>query len=207
MKLVAVLAALFLLLAIVCSALPLRGENAVYDSVIRLHVIAESDSETDQADKLAVRDAILPLAAQELSECESRDSAAARLQNLMPALEQAAENTLRERGCARDVAVTLGQEDYPTRDYEGFCFPAGEYLSLRVMIGKAEGQNWWCVLFPSLCLSAADGGSAEQLEEAFVAVGLTPEQYRVITESDENTTYRLRFKVLEIIEAWRRGER
>jgi stage II sporulation protein R len=125
----------------------------------------------------------------------------------MPALEKAAEDVLRERGCERDVSVALGQEDYPTRDYEGFCFPAGEYLSLRVMIGKAEGRNWWCVLFPSLCLSVADGGSAEQLEEAFVAVGLTPEQYRVITESDENTTYRLRFKVLEILEAWRRGER
>ena len=207
MKIVAILAAMFLLWSVALSALPLRGEEAVYDSVIRLHVIAESDSGSDQADKLAVRDAILPIAARELSDCDSRDAAAARLQTLLPTLEQEAENTLRERGSAHSVAVTLGQEEYPTRDYEGFCFPAGEYLSLRVMIGKAQGQNWWCVLFPSLCLSVADGGSAEQIEEAFVAVGLTPEQYRVITESDENTTYRLRFKVLEVIEAWRRGER
>jgi stage II sporulation protein R len=72
------------------------------------------------------------------------------------------------------------------------------------MIGEAKGQNWWCVLFPSLCLSVANGGSAERLEEAFVAVGLTPEQYRIITESDENTPYRLRFKVLEILQSWRR---
>ena len=81
MKNVAVLAALVLLSAAALSALPLRGEDAVYDSVIRLHVIAESDSEKDQADKLAVRDAILPLAARELAECESRDSAAVRLRD------------------------------------------------------------------------------------------------------------------------------
>ena len=196
------LAAVLLLTAALI--LPIHGEAGIYDNVIRLHVLAESDSAEDQADKLAVRDAILPVAAQELDGCESRDSASARLEELIPTLEQVAERTLRQRGTDAVVTVTLGQEEYPTRAYEGFCFPAGEYLSLRVMIGEAKGQNWWCVLFPSLCLSVANGGSAEQLEEAFVAVGLTPEQYRIITESDENTPYRLRFKVLEILEAWRR---
>ena len=205
MKHLAILAAAVVVAATVLSALPVRGEEAIYDSVIRLHVLAESDSAEDQANKLAVRDAILPVAAQELDGCESRDSASARLAELIPTLEQVAERTLCQRGTDAVVTVTLGQEEYPTRAYEGFCFPAGEYLSLRVMIGEAKGQNWWCVLFPSLCLSVANGGSAEQLEEAFVAVGLTPEQYRIITESDENTPYRLRFKVLEILEAWRRG--
>ena len=205
MKKLAMLAAAIVGAATVLSALPVHGEQVIYDSVIRLHVLAESDSSQDQSDKLAVRDAILPIAARELDGCGSRDIAAARLGELLPTLEQVAEQTLRERGTEANVRVTLGQEEYPTRAYEGFCFPAGEYLSLRVMIGAAEGQNWWCVLFPSLCLSVANGGSAEQIEEAFVAVGLTPDQYRVITESDENTPYRLRFKILEIIEDWRRG--
>lgn len=206
MKLLATLAAATLIVATVLSVLPVHGEDAIYDSVIRLHVLAESDGREDQEDKLAVRDAILPVAAEELAGCEDRDSAADRLEALLPTLGRVAEETLRERGREVPVTVTLGQEEYPTRAYEGFCFPAGEYLSLRVMIGEARGQNWWCVLFPSLCLSVANGGSAERLEEAFVAVGLTPEQYRIITESDENTPYRLRFKVLEIIEAWRRGK-
>ena len=204
MKTLAVLAAVVVLLATVLSVLPLHGEEAIYDRVIRLHVLAESDSGEDQADKLAVRDAILPIAAEKLADCESRDSAAQRLEELLPTLEQTAQEVLRERGTDAPVTVTLGQEEYPTRAYEGFCFPAGQYLSLRVMIGEAKGQNWWCVLFPSLCLSVANGGSAERLEEAFVAVGLTPEQYRIITESDENTPYRLRFTVLEILQSWRR---
>ena len=204
MKTLAVLAAVVVLLATVLSVLPLHGEEAIYDSVIRLHVLAESDSGEDQADKLAVRDAILPIAAEKLADCESRDSAVQRLEELLPTLEQTAQEVLRDRGTDTPVTVTLGQEEYPTRAYEGFCFPAGQYLSLRVMIGEAKGQNWWCVLFPSLCLSVANGGSAERLEEAFVAVGLTPEQYRIITESDENTPYRLRFKVLEILQSWRR---
>ena len=205
MKTIAILAAVFLIAATLLSVLPVHGEGAIYDSVIRLHVLAESDSEEDQADKLAVREAILPVAARELDGGETRAAAAARVETLLPSLERVAEDTLRARGTELPVTVTLGQEDYPTRAYEGFCFPAGEYLSLRVMIGEAQGQNWWCVLFPSLCLSVAGGGRAEEIEEAFVAVGLTPEQYRIITESDEDTTYRLRFKLLETIEKWRAG--
>ena len=205
MKAVAVLAFFFLICAVVLSVLPVHGEAEIYESVIRLHVLANSDSETDQRNKLAVRDAILPIAAENLTDCATRAEASARLERLLPALESAAEQTLHNLGAPAPVTVTLGQERYPTRAYEGFCFPSGEYLSLRVMIGEAAGQNWWCVLFPSLCLSAADGGSRETMEEAFVAVGLTPEQYRVITESDEDTTYRLRFKFLELIEQWQSG--
>lgn len=199
MKTVATLAAVFLLLATLLSVLPTHGEEEIYDAVIRLHVLAASDSAGDQQNKLAVRDAILPVAAAALEGCESRAAAAARLRELIPQLEEVAAARLRELDAPAPVTVTLGQESYPTRAYEGFCFPAGEYLSLRVVIGAGEGANWWCVLFPSLCLSVAEGGRREELEEAFVAVGLTPEQYRVITESDESTTYRLRFKLLEVL--------
>lgn len=203
MRTVAILAFFFLLCAAVLSVLPVHGEAEIYDSVIRLHVLANSDSEADQRNKLAVRDALLPVAAEELGDCTGRAEAAARIEVLLPRLEAVAQETLRELGSPANVTVTLGQERYPTRAYEGFCFPSGEYLSLRVLIGEAEGQNWWCVLFPSLCLSVAEGGAKEELEEAFIAVGLTPEQYRVITESDEDATYKLRFKFLEILEKWR----
>ena len=170
MKIVAVLCAVFLLVAVCLSVLPLRGEEAIYDAVIRLHVLAASDSREDQADKLAVRDAILPLTAEALGDCVTREAAAARLAEMLPTLQATAAEVLCARGRQAPVEVVLGQEEYPTRAYEGFCFPAGEYLSLRVKIGRAEGQNWWCVLFPSLCLSAAEGGISP--EEAFVAVGL-----------------------------------
>lgn len=187
------------------SVLPVHGEAEIYESVIRLHVLAATDGEEDQADKLAVRDALLPLTAEALADCTTRDEAAARLKEILPALEEEAKKTLRLRGAEDAVTVTLGQECYPTRAYEGFCFPAGDYLSLQVLIGEGEGQNWWCVLFPSLCLSVAEGGRAEEMEEAFIAVGLTPEQYRIITESDEDVTYRMRFKFLEVLEKWNRS--
>ena len=90
-------------------------------------------------------------------------------------------------------------EDYPTREYESCAFPAGQYLSLKICLGEAEGQNWWCVLFPPLCLSAATDSSDH--EDAFIQVGLTKEQYGIITET-EDTKYRVRFKILETVKGW-----
>ena len=101
-----------------------------------------------------------------------------------------------EQGYEYNVEVTLTLEDYPTRNYEAMSFPSGEYVSLRVLIGEAEGQNWWCVLFPPLCLSAAS--EKAENEEAFIAVGLNSDQYKIITES-EDMTYYLRFKILEAV--------
>jgi stage II sporulation protein R len=89
-------------------------------------------------------------------------------------------------------------EDYPTRDYDSFCFPEGSYLSLRVEIGSGEGQNWWCCVFPPLCLGSANA-SRDSAEDAFIQVGLTPSQYKIITES-EKPVYRVRFKLLELFQ-------
>ena len=108
-----------------------------------------------------------------------------------------AEARLRERGAENAVEVTLGKEEYPERSYDGICFPSGEYLSLQVKIGEAEGKNWWCCLFPALCLGNA-AVSDEEAEGAFIEVGLTPPQYKIITET-ERPVYRIRFKILEIL--------
>lgn len=174
--------------------LPIHGEAAVYDSVIRLHVLANSDSEEDQALKLTVRDAVLAEARVMLADAKTRDEAEAILSANLDGMERAAVCALREAGKDERVRVTLGKEKYPTRRYEDLAFPAGEYLSLRVMLGDADGQNWWCVLFPPLCLSAAT--AEQETEEAFLAAGLTGEQYRMIADTD-STKYKLRFKILE----------
>lgn len=193
------LSALMMTTALAMALLPVHGEEAVYDSVIRLHVLANSDSEEDQALKLQVRDAVLDEAQQLLQGTATRAEAEAVLRPNLPRLQQAAAAVVSAAGFDDSVTVTLSDEDYPTRTYEQLAFPAGEYLSLRVMIGAAEGKNWWCVLFPPLCLSAAT--SREEAEMAFLAAGLTGEQYRIITDSDENTKYKLRFKLLEVAES------
>ena len=189
------LAAILLIAAF--AILPIHGEAAVYDSVIRLHVLANSDSEGDQALKLTVRDAVLKKTQEILKGVTTRTQAEQILRENLEAIRLGAEACVRKEGSKDVVAVSLGEERYPTREYENLAFPGGEYLSLRVMIGEAQGQNWWCVLFPPLCLSAAT--TKAEAEDIFLSAGLTEQQYRIITDSD-NTKYKLRFKILEVAE-------
>ena len=178
------------------SVLPIHGESKIYDSVVRLHVIANSDSDEDQALKLKVRDGVLAVASELVAECKTRDEAAVALRGGLDAIEDTAQAVVTSEGYESDVSVKLCEEEYPTKNYESVCFPSGSYMSLQVKIGDAAGQNWWCVLFPNLCLSAATKSRAE---DAFIQAGLTPEQYKIITDS-EGVKYKLRFKFLEIIE-------
>lgn len=174
--------------------LPIHSEAAIYDNVLRLHVLANSDSSEDQALKLEVRDRILEETATLFKNCKSKDEAREAVESNLDKIREIAEQTVREAGYEYGVSVSLGEEEYPTKNYEECCFPAGEYLSLRVMIGEAEGENWWCVLFPPLCIDAAG-----ESREVFAEVGLTDEQYSFITETD-NPKYKVRFKLLEVIE-------
>ena len=166
---------------------------------MRLHVLANSDSEADQALKLKVRDRVVELVSPAVENCRSQTEAIAAIGGIMDSLEGAAEEVVAEEGYDYDVSILMGEEYYPTRTYESCAFPEGEYVSLRVCIGDADGQNWWCCLFPPLCLSAASDEADEDNEEAFISVGLTGDQYKVITESDK-PKYRVRFKILETIQ-------
>ena len=130
------------------------------EGVLRLHVIAASDSEEDQSAKLAVRDAILPL----FSEAESYTDARAFLLSHGREIQSTAEAVLRGRGLAYDVQLSLGTETFPDRVYGDLLFPAGAYDALCVRLGPAEGHNWWCVLFPPLCI-VSDSGEPADLDE------------------------------------------
>ncbi len=174
-----------LLATLLLAALPVEGEEAIYADVIRLHIIAASDTEEDQTLKLAVRDAVLSVYGSALTSYPDRDSAAEAAREMLPGIRSLAEQTLREAGCDKPVSVTLTEEEYPTRDYETFSLPAGRYLSLRVLIGEAEGHNWWCVLYPPLCLDAATEGEL-----------LTDAEWGLLTENGGGH-YRVKFKLLE----------
>lgn len=172
--------------------LPLHGEEAVYQNVIRLHVVAASDSEEDQAMKFRVRDAVLACLEEKLCGAENYETALHMLDGLLSEIRREAAAVAGE-SCA--VSATLGKETYPVRYYEKYTLPAGEYMSLRIVLGDGEGRNWWCVVFPQLCLSHAE----EDTEyEEFIAAGFTPEQYRMI-RNESGTRYKIRFRVLEIL--------
>ena len=184
------------MLLLVIGLLPVHGEEEIYDKVVRLHVLANSDSEEDQAVKLSVRDAILEVTVPLLQNCASKEEAVALLEENRPLLIETAQTVLQKEGFDDAVSIEMGLENYPTRTYDSLCFPAGEYISMRVNIGEAEGQNWWCCLFPPLCLGAATVKEKEA-EDACISVGFTPTQYKIITESDK-PVYRARFKILEL---------
>lgn len=186
-----------LTVAMCMTFLPIHGESEIYDSVVRLHVLASSDSTEDQTLKLRVRDRILEYTAETLRDCGSRDEAQARLGALLPEIESICREQIKADGYDYDVSVKLDKEYYPTRQYDSCSFPEGSYLSLRVIIGEGEGQNWWCCLFPPLCLSGAK--NTQKNEDAFISVGLTDDQYKIITQTDA-PKYKVRFKLLEIIQ-------
>jgi stage II sporulation protein R len=179
--------------------LPVNGEERIYDDVIRLHVIASSDSKEDQALKLKVRDAVLCAAESITDGCDDYGSAMRVLEKeeSLSALEEAARAVITDQGYEYEVSVTLTEEHYPTRSYDSLCFPSGSYTSLRVLIGDAVGANWWCVLFPELCFGAA----SESAGEKFIAAGFTPEQYKIVTDTDA-PRYEIRFKILELLEEY-----
>ena len=184
-------------LLLVIGLFPVHGEADIYDTVVRLHVIANSDSEEDQALKLKVRDAVLEVTTPILSSCSTQAQARATLEAAFEDVRAAAERVIADAGREDAINIFLDDEEYPKRDYDGFCFPSGTYLSMRVCIGDATGQNWWCCLFPPLCMGSATA-TTEAAEDAFIAVGMTPSQYKIITDSDR-PVYRVRFKLLEVL--------
>ena len=195
--------AAILLALIFLLAASLKFENfdtdPIYASVFRLHIRANSDSDTDQATKLAVRDALLPYTAGLFADCGGLEDAVLVANEKKDEITAHIDATLGALGADYTAKISIGKEEFPERNYGGEVYPAGEYTALIVSLGEGEGQNWWCVLFPSLCLSAVKGA------EESIEVGLTPEQYRTITESGEKESapapkYRLKFRFLELIE-------
>lgn len=177
----------------------LQRQQALAQEVIRLHVIAASDSDADQALKLQVRDAVLAQATDWLAGTTDRDEAEDILRTHLAELRDTAQATVQLQGGEDVVEAWLTPESYPTRDYGSFALPGGEYLSLRIIIGEGAGHNWWCVVFPPLCTTAAAG----DMEEAARDAGLSEDDVALITRSDEG--YTLKFKSIELWEQWTAG--
>lgn len=206
--------ALVLICQTLVTYLPVNGEEALYSKILRLHVLANSDTDEDQALKLAVRDRILAELGGMYADTDTRtvDDAVMAVNANIFRLENAAKEVINERGYAYDVKIVLGEEHYPTREYENITLPAGVYKSVQVKIGDAEGKNWWCVLFPELCLASAAKADNEitsyvyeENGEKFVAAGFTPEEIKIITES-ESDEIKVKFRILEVVSSLFGGE-
>ena len=186
-----------LILTLIVAVLPVNGEETVYDEVIRLHVLAPSDSAKDQALKLSVRDEILSVYGTRLAVALDVTTAEEALLPLCEEIEATAEAVVRREGYAYTVKVEYGDEAYPTREYGDYTFPAGVYRSLRIVIGEGEGQNWWCVLFPPLCLDIATDTAPS---DDALSVGLGDGAETIVTGKEGDAGYLVRFKLLELLE-------
>ena len=172
-----------------------RSQAALADQVIRLHVLANSDSEADQALKLKVRDKVLGVAADYFVPGATLEETRATLIDHLADIAAAGAQQVAEEGYQYPVTVSL-EDNYwfPTKQYTDFALPAGEYTALRVVIGEGAGQNWWCVLFPPLCL----GSVSETAAQTALSDGFTPDQVSLITGEDEG--YVVKFKAIELWE-------
>lgn len=192
------LALLFGVLCILAAGSWLGEEQQeLADSVIRFHVIANSDSREDQALKLAVRDRVLEQAQAVYPQNATLPQARAALEGALDQLAQAGQAVVEEQGYDYQVTARMEQCWFPTKEYDGFALPAGEYTALRVVIGEGQGQNWWCVAFPPLCLEAA----SETVDEAAAAGYFSPGQAALITEEDRG--YVLKFRAMELLGEWK----
>lgn len=185
-------ALLIALCVTLCSGLWANArQNRLSGELVRLHVVAESDSPEDQAVKLEVRDAVLNFLSPKLKDVKNVQEAQSVISDSLPELTNLAGAVTFARGKDCSVSARVNSERFPTRDYDGFSLPAGDYVSLRVSLGEAQGKNWWCVVFPPLCMAA--------VEEGADAFGQLSEESREIIRTEDGQ-YNLKFHIIEIFE-------
>ena len=170
----------------------IRDRNSLDSELIRLHVVANSDSETDQSIKLQVRDAVLAAVESDLEKIADMEQAKVYLQENLPKIQKIANDTLSSLGFDGDAVATLCREAFDTRVYDTFSLPAGVYESLRITIGEGTGRNWWCVTFPSLCLPA----TSEEFEDAAVGAGFSETLSGTLSGEEK---YEIRFFLLDAL--------
>lgn len=163
-------------------------DNELYDNVIRLHVLANSDSEYDQQAKIEIKDRVAQYVYELTESAKNSDEASEIIQSNLCAIEECVKSTCISYGYDYETEVVFSDEKYPVRYYDTFTFPAGSYKSLQIRLGKAQGKNWWCVLYPSLCVP-----SAESTEEKLEKAGVSKKTSEYITDEK----YKVRFFLLD----------
>lgn len=172
-----------------------KGCEELYDDVLRLHILANSDSEEDQSLKLKVRDRVL-MEAHSMGlgyGCENIEAVVSQAEQMLPKLIKAAQDEVYKNGSSQKVNACITNMYFDTREYEGFTMPAGEYQAVRFTLGEGEGRNWWCVLFPQMCLPVA-------FEEPLDDLGFSKTELRVLSSQPK---YEPRFALLEFVHAIR----
>ena len=197
LKMVIILTFLLFLYSSICAISYAQNISTdVANSVFRLHVIANSDTEEDQNLKYMVRDNLLKYMNSICENCKTKEDAIAVVEKNKTAFEQIAMNTIKEEGYDYCVNINIGNFEFPTKDYGDISLPAGYYDALRVEIGEAKGRNWWCVMFPPLCFVDISSGVVPDESKEFMKNSLSEEEFALISNQSDNEI-QFKFKLLE----------
>lgn len=171
----------------------------ISDSVFRLHVIANSDEINDQELKYKVRDELLEYMNDISSDCESKDEVIELAKLHQADFNEIAKNVVVKNGYDYEVNIKIGNFNFPTKNYGDISLPSGNYEALRVEIGKAKGQNWWCVMFPPLCFVDITSGIVPDESKEYMEDNLSTEEYNLISKTD-NSTIKFKFSLIEMFQ-------
>lgn len=193
-----------LVLAVVLSAMSSYAgavNKDIAQKVVRLHVIANSDSVEDQNLKYSVRDSVLEYMRDNMDKVKNDGNAPQVDEGLLSGIETVAAREIENEGYRYGVKVSYGVSPFPTKTYGDVAFPAGYYNAVKVEIGKSVGQNWWCVMFPPLCMVNATSGKLSDDSKAMLKDKMSTEDYEIITSQDNGSQeVKVKFKIVEIMQ-------
>ncbi len=195
---------LFVLIGVMGTAVTIYSEstvNGISENIVRLHIVAESDSDIDQEIKLKVRDEVMEYLTGKLDLSESIEETVKKINEELPNVEKIARDVLEENGHEGVASAQYGKFSFPTKQYENIELPAGNYNALRITLGSGKGKNWWCVVFPPLCFAdSANGKISEEADEKLKET-LSDDQYSIITSTDDDSLpVRFKFKLVEMVQ-------
>lgn len=199
-KMVIILSFLLFIYTSICAISYAQNvSNDIANSVFRLHVIANSDSEEDQNLKYIVRDNLLSYMNEICSDCSNKDEVIKLVYSHSDEFEKIAQNTIYEQGYSYDVKINIGNFEFPTKKYGDISLPAGLYDGLKVEIGEAKGQNWWCVMFPPLCFVDISSGIVSDESKDLMENNLNEEEFALVSDSS-NQEMQFKFKLIEFFQ-------
>ena len=197
LKMISILTFLMVIYSGICAFSYAKNVSLdISESVFRLHVIANSDSKEDQDLKYKVRDSLLEYMNNICKNCSSKEEAISLVEKNKENFKKIAEDTIKSEGYSYTVNINVGNFKFPTKTYGDISLPAGFYDALRVEIGEAKGQNWWCVMFPPLCFVDISSGIVPDESKETMKENLSNEEYALISD-DSNTQIQFKFKLLE----------
>lgn len=172
----------------------------ISDNFLRLHVVANSDSTKDQMLKYQIRDEIIEYFNTHLSQVNTKDEAISILNENLPEIRKIASRVQSENGFNYPINVSINKSYFPTKDYSNIILPEGYYDALKIEIGNADGQNWWCVMFPSLCLINTNDYSFSDTSDEILQNNLSEEEYSIVSTDKTSANIKIKFKLIELFE-------